>query len=109
MYLLDARLEPVPVGVKGELLVAGDGLSRGYLNHPELTAEKFIPNPFSSQPGSRLYRTGDLACYRGGGRIEFLGRVDGQVKLRGFRIEPGEIEAASASTSGRAGSNRAGS
>jgi amino acid adenylation domain-containing protein len=93
-YLLDAHLQPVPVGVAGELHLGGDGLALGYLNRPELTAEKFIPNPFSDQPGARLYKTGDLCRYRADGNIEFLGRLDQQVKLRGFRIELGEIEAA---------------
>jgi aspartate racemase len=93
-YLLDAHLQPVPVGVAGELHLGGDGLALGYLNRPELTAEKFIPNPFSDQPGARLYKTGDLCRYRADGNIEFLGRLDQQLKLRGFRIELGEIEAA---------------
>jgi amino acid adenylation domain-containing protein len=92
VYLLDATLQPVPMGEPGELCVAGDGLARGYLNQPELTAEKFIPHPFSDEPGSRVYRTGDLARYRSDGTIEFLGRVDNQVKVSGFRIELGEIE-----------------
>ena len=93
-YILDARMEPVPVGVPGELFIAGEGLARCYLNRPDLTAEKFIPNPFALNNAERLYRTGDLAKYQPGGNIDFLGRIDHQVKMRGFRIELGEIEAA---------------
>ncbi|MCP4417209.1 MAG: amino acid adenylation domain-containing protein, partial [Chloroflexi bacterium] len=93
VYILDKQLQPVPIGVSGEIHIAGIGLARGYLNRPELTAEKFIPNPFASESGSRLYKTGDLGRYLADGRIEFLGRVDNQVKIRGFRIELGEIEA----------------
>jgi amino acid adenylation domain-containing protein len=91
-FLLDDHLQPVPIGVPGELYVGGDGLARGYLNRPDLTNEKFIPNPISNDPRSRLYKTGDLARYLSDGNIEFLGRIDNQVKLRGFRIELGEIE-----------------
>jgi amino acid adenylation domain-containing protein len=93
IYLLDTYLNPVPVGVPGELYAGGDGLARGYLNRGELTAERFIPNPFSDKPGTRLYKTGDLARYLPDGTIEFLGRTDHQIKLRGLRIELGEIEA----------------
>ena len=93
LYILDPNLQPVPIGVLGELHIAGVGLARGYLNRPQKTAETFIPNPFSHEPRSRLYKTGDLACYLSDGRIRLLGRLDHQVKIRGFRIELGEIEA----------------
>ena len=94
IYLLDSRQQPVPVGVVGELHIAGMGLGRGYLQRPELTAERFIPDSLGGEAGSRLYRSGDLARYMGDGNIEFLGRVDHQVKVRGVRIELGEIEGA---------------
>jgi amino acid adenylation domain-containing protein len=93
IYLLDSHLQPVPIGVPGELHIGGDGLARGYLNRPELTAQKFIRNPFSQEQGSRLYKTGDLARYLPDGNIDYIGRIDNQVKIRGFRIELGEIEA----------------
>ena len=97
VYILDQNLQPVPVGVPGELHIGGAGLARGYLNRPELTQEKFIPNPFDKSKvknqKSKLYKTGDLARYRPDGNIEYLGRIDNQVKIRGFRIELGEIEA----------------
>jgi len=92
IYILNPGLHPLPIGIPGEIHIGGVGLARGYLDRPNLTTEKFIPNPFSSNPGERLYKTGDLACYLPDGNIEFLGRIDHQVKIRGFRIELGEIE-----------------
>jgi acyl carrier protein len=97
VYILDAALEPQPIGIPGELCVGGVAVARGYLNRPELTAERFVPDPFSPDPGTErfpalLYRTGDLARWLPDGTIDFLGRTDRQIKIRGFRIEPGEIE-----------------
>jgi aspartate racemase len=92
VYILDSHLNPTPIGVPGELYIGGDGLARGYLGRSELTNERFIPNPFSREPGRLVYKTGDLARYLPDGNIEFLGRLDRQVKIRGFRIELGEIE-----------------
>ncbi|MBW4609138.1 MAG: amino acid adenylation domain-containing protein [Hassallia sp. WJT32-NPBG1] len=94
LYVLDQNLQPLPIGVPGELYIGGKGVARGYFNRPDLTAQKFIPHPFSDEPGERLYKTGDLVSHRLDGTLEFLGRSDNQVKLRGFRIELEEIEAA---------------
>src|SRR6266571_4234159 len=93
IYILDEHLQQVPIGVPGELYIGGAGLAKAYLNRPELTAERFIPNPFSQNPGARLYKTGDLARFLPDGQIAFLGRTDHQIKIRGYRVELGEIEA----------------
>jgi arthrofactin-type cyclic lipopeptide synthetase C len=92
MHVLDAGGQPAPAGVPGELYIGGEGLARGYVNLPDVTAERFVPDPFAARQGARMYRTGDLAVRRADSTIEFLGRLDDQVKLRGFRIEIGEIE-----------------
>src|SRR5262249_16118301 len=92
IYIVDQRGEPVPIGVPGEVHIGGVNVARGYHQRPALTAERFMPDAFSTEPGSRVYRTGDLARYRPDGAIEYLGRLDHQVKIRGVRIELGEIE-----------------
>src|SRR5687768_15073473 len=97
---MDRSLMPVPIGVPGELVIGGAGLARGYLGRPELTAERFVPDPAGNRPGARLYRSGDLGRFLPNGDVEYLGRLDHQVKIRGFRIELGEIEAALAAQAG---------
>ncbi|WP_406498901.1 amino acid adenylation domain-containing protein [Streptomyces sp. NBC_00846] len=92
MYVLDERMRPVPFGVVGEVYIGGTGVTRGYLNKPHLTAEKYLPDPFSAEQGARLYRTGDLVALRSNGDVDFVGRVDKQVKIRGYRVEPAEVE-----------------
>lgn len=92
VYVLDAKMQPVPIGIMGELYISGDGLARGYLNNPEFTIQKFLPNPFSNNKNDRLYRTGDLVKWNSNGVLEYHGRCDNQVKIRGYRIEINEIE-----------------
>src|SRR6185437_9323685 len=91
VYVLDRHMQPVPTGVTGELYIGGQGVARGYLHRPDLTAERFVPDPFSHESGARLYKTGDWIRYLPDGSLDFLGRQDQQIKLRGYRIELGEI------------------
>lgn len=93
VYILDQKLEPMPVGVPGELCIGGAGVARGYLGQAKLSAQCFVDDPFDPEPGARLYRSGDLARWRADGRLEYLGRMDFQLKIRGYRVEPGEVEA----------------
>ena len=100
VWILDDKLNPVPIGAEGELCIGGAGVAIGYFKRPELTAERFVPDPFDRTPGARIYRTGDLARWREDGTLEHLGRLDFQVKIRGYRIELGEIEARLAALGG---------
>src|SRR5262249_32143584 len=92
IYILNSRLNPLPIGMAGDIFIGGPGVCRGYLERPEMTADRLIPDLFTDHLGARMYRTGDLGRWRADGNIEFLGRSDTQVKIRGFRVEPGEIE-----------------